>query len=95
MPFELRDAPTSFQKLMDTVLSGLKGTELFIYLDNIVIYAKDLKENREKHIKLITRLREANLKLQPEKCNSLSKRVSYLGHKIREKIRSRVHWALA
>ena len=43
MPFALRIAPATFQRLMVKVLSGLKGTELFAYLDDIVIYAGSLE----------------------------------------------------
>ena len=62
MPFGLRNAPTTFQRLMDNVLSGLQGTELFVYLDDIVIYALSLEEQRYKFNKLTELLREANHK---------------------------------
>ena len=38
MPFGLKTAPVTFQRLMDLTLTGLIGTELFVYLDDIVIY---------------------------------------------------------
>lgn len=53
---------------MGAVLTGLQSTELFVYLDNIVIYAKDLEEHTKKYDILMEWLREANLKLQPDKC---------------------------
>jgi len=69
---------------MDLVLSGLQGTELFVYLDDIVIYASSLREHEIKFNKLTARLRESNLKLQPDKCEFLRKEVNYLGHIIGE-----------
>ncbi|XP_050462030.1 uncharacterized protein LOC126857007 [Cataglyphis hispanica] len=45
MPFGLKNAPATFQRLMDNVLSGLQGNELFVYMDDIVIYARSLKEH--------------------------------------------------
>ncbi|KAL6418728.1 hypothetical protein ACFW04_011837 [Cataglyphis niger] len=80
MPFGLKNAPATFQRLMDNVLSGLQGNELFIYMDDIVIYAKSLKEHKVKFNKLMERLRKANLKLQPDKCEFLRREVAYLGH---------------
>ena len=80
MPFDLRNAPTTFQRLMDNILTALQGTELFVYLDDILFYAKDLKEHIFTFENLITRQRNANLKLQPEKCTFLNKEVAYLGH---------------
>ena len=38
MPFGLKTAPSTFQRLMDQVLSGLQGLELFVYRDDIVVY---------------------------------------------------------
>lgn len=82
MPFGLKNAPATFQRLMDLVLSGLQGQELFVYMDNIVIYATSLEEHERKFNLLIDRLRKANLKLQPDKCEFLKTEVTYLGHVI-------------
>jgi len=84
MPFGLKNAPATFQRLMDQVLSGLQGTELFVYLDDIVLYASSLREHEIKFKKLAERLRKANLRLQPDKCEFLRKEVTYLGHVIGE-----------
>lgn len=80
MPFGLRNAPATFQRLMDSVLTGLQGTEMFVYLDDIVLYASSIREHEIKFKKLTQRLREANLRLQPDKCGFLHKEVTYLGH---------------
>ncbi|KAF7409615.1 hypothetical protein HZH68_003996 [Vespula germanica] len=49
------------------------GNKLFVYLDDIVIYSYFLDEHVTKFRKLSDRLRKADLKLQPDKCNILSK----------------------
>lgn len=85
MPFGLRNAPATFQRLMDSVLAGLQGSEMFVYLDDIVIYSSSLREHEIKFNKLARRLEAANLKLQPGKCEFLRKEVIYLGHIITEK----------
>jgi len=84
MPFGLKNAPATFQRLMDLVLTGMQGNEIFVYLDDIVLYSSSLTEHAIKFEKLATRLRRANLKLQPDKCEFLRKEVSYLGHIIGE-----------
>ena len=43
MPFGLKTASATFQRLMDITLNGLTGTELFVYLDDIVIFADTLE----------------------------------------------------
>ena len=45
MPFGLKNAPTTFQRCMDLVLSGLQGVELFVYMDDIVLYADSIEEH--------------------------------------------------
>ena len=42
MPFGLKTAPATFQRLMDLKLIGLIGTELFVYLDDAVLYMQIL-----------------------------------------------------
>ena len=85
MPFGLKNAPATFQRLMDNVLMGLQGNICFVYLDDIVIYAESLEEHKQKLIQLFARLREAGLSLQPDKCEFLKKELIYLGHIISDK----------
>lgn len=84
MPFGLKNAPATFQRLMDNILRGMQGQSLFVYLDDIVVYANTLEEHDKKIKELFNRLRKANLKLQPEKCKLLKRQVSYLGHLLSE-----------
>ena len=84
MPFGFRNASATFQRLIDNILSGLQGTELFVYWDDIVIYARLLEEHKIKFNKLAERLQKANLKLQPSKWGFLHREVAYLGHVISE-----------
>ncbi|CAK1595263.1 unnamed protein product [Parnassius mnemosyne] len=85
MPFGLKNAPSTFQRLMNTALSGLQGLQCFVYLDvvyldDIVIYSYDPQIHINNLSNVFERLRHFNLKLQPDKCKFLRKEVSYLGH---------------
>ena len=82
MPFGLKNAPATFQRVMDQVLTGLQGIELFVYMDDIVIYATSLEEHSRKLKSLLGRLKTAGLALQPEKCYFLKREIAYLGHVI-------------
>ncbi|GFX44757.1 retrovirus-related Pol polyprotein from transposon 17.6 [Trichonephila clavipes] len=46
MPFGLRNAPTTFQRLIDKFRSGLKDVFALSYLDDIIV----LSETFEKHL---------------------------------------------
>jgi len=48
------------------------------------LYASSLKKHEIKFNKLAERLRKANLKLQPDKCEFLRKEVTYFVHIIEE-----------
>jgi len=84
LPFGLKTAPATFQRMMNMVLSGLTGSRCFIFLDDIVVNAKSLADHDTKIRQVFDRLRGSNLKLKPEKCEFLRKEVSYLGHVISE-----------
>ena len=82
VPFGLKGAPATFQRLMNTVLTGLNGIKTFVYLDDIIIYARDIPDHSKKLQEVFERLRQFNLKLQPTKCEFMRKEVNYLGHVI-------------
>ena len=80
MPFGLKNAPATFQRLMNHVLRGLIGKELFVYLDDVVVYSCTLAEHEHRLERFFERLREHNLTLQTEKAKFLKDKVIYLGH---------------
>lgn len=84
MPFGLKNAPATYQRLMNTVLSGLQGTRCFVYMDDIVIYGFNLEDHNNKLKEVFNRLHCSNLRLQPDKCEFLKKEVVFLGHVITE-----------
>ena len=82
MPFGLCNAPSTFQRLMQTVLAGLDGKCCFVYIDDILVCSRTFKEH-VKHLKLVfDRLRAAGLRLKVGKCMFLREQVKYLGHTI-------------
>lgn len=85
MPFGLKNAPSTFQRLMNTVLSGLQGLHCFVYLDDCILYSHDLQGHMHKLRLVFDRFRNFNLRLQPDKCEFLRREVTYLGHVITDK----------
>lgn len=82
MPFGLKGAPATFQRLMTTVLSGIQGIKCLVYLDDVVVFGENLKVHNERLREVLDRMRKYNLKLQPDKCEFLRREVFYLGHVI-------------
>ena len=78
--FGLTQAPAYFQMLVNKVLEGLEFT--FGYLDDILIYSKNMEEHLHHVRTFFERLCQADLKLTKRKCNFLKAHVQYLGHYI-------------
>jgi RNase H-like domain found in reverse transcriptase/Reverse transcriptase (RNA-dependent DNA polymerase)/Integrase zinc binding domain/Integrase core domain len=90
MPFGLKNAPATMQRLMNEVLSGIKGgatpqpnLKAFVFMDDIVQYADSLEEMAGITRKLFALLRSHRLKIQPEKCQLFRKEVTFLGHVVK------------
>ena len=82
MPFGLVNDPATFQRLMETCLGDLQLNLCLIYLDDVVVFSKMMKEHLILLRVVFEKLKEAGLKLKPSKCNFLKKSLTYMGHKI-------------
>lgn len=80
MPFGLKNAPATFQRLMNNVLNGLIRKVCLVYMDDIIIYGKGLTEHLENLRRVFKRLRDANLKIQLDKSEFLKTETKFLGH---------------
>lgn len=82
MPFGLKNAPATFQRCMNNLLEDLIFKDCLVYLDDIIIYSTSLEEHISSISKVFSKLREANLKLQLDKCEFMKKETDFLGHVI-------------
>ena len=80
MPFGLCNAPGTFQCLMEHVLRGLHWSTCLVYLDDIIIFSMAIEEHLTRLADVLTRLRQAGLKVKPSKCHLMKKSVHYSGH---------------
>lgn len=77
MPFGLRNAPATFQRLMNRVVGDLEGCS--VYLDDVVIYSDEWDVHLDRIEKLFTRLADACLTINLAKCEFAKATVTYLG----------------
>lgn len=80
MPFGLKNAPSTFQRMMNSILSELIGKICFVYLDDIIIFSTSIEEHLISIERVFRKLQEANLKVQLDKCEFMRKEIEYLGH---------------
>jgi len=80
MTFGLCNVPATFQTFMDTQFADLIATgHVVIYLDDILIFATTLDKLVFYMHKVLKRLQELDLFLQPAKCSFNQTSVEYLG----------------
>lgn len=80
MPFGLKNAPATFQRMMDTALRELVNKHCFVYLDDIIIFGDTIGKHNENLAIVLQRLRELGLIVQPDKCEFLKPELEYLEH---------------
>ena len=80
MPFGLTNAPATFQRVMELALNGLQWDICLIYLDDILIFSRTFTEHLQRLKQVVHRIKEAGLKLKPEKCHLFQEEVIFLGH---------------
>lgn len=80
MLFGLCNAPSTFQRGMGLVLRGLQWVTLLIYLDDVIITGKTLKEHLNNLGEVLSRFRQFGLKLKPTKRRLFREKVLFSGH---------------
>src|SRR6266540_1919067 len=78
MPFGLKEAPATFQRLMIKVLGPYLYDFVMVYLDDIIIFSQTMDEHLQHIKKVLEALRQAGLKLKLEKCEFAKKQLKYL-----------------
>ena len=80
MPFGLKNAPASFQRTLDIILSGYKWKSCLVYLDDVIIFSGSF-EDHLCHVRAVLRaLKAAGITLKFAKCDFFTDKFKYLGH---------------
>lgn len=82
LPMGLKVSPSAFSRIMTVAMSGLTYEKCFIYLDDLVIFGRNLQSHNKNLLDVFERLRKVNLKLNPNKCQFLKTELLYLGHTV-------------
>lgn len=78
MPFGLMNAPGTFQRMMNLVLSGLNWITRSVYLDDNIVFTKGHLEDHVVQVAaVLERLRQAGLSLNLKKCEFAIKHIQY------------------
>jgi hypothetical protein len=75
----LKFMPSFFQRLMTSILSGLKG--VIVYIDDIwIMTGNDMNAHYELVKEVMRRLTEATLRVSPHKCKFMTRKFKGLGY---------------
>ena len=82
LPFGVAAAPSIFQRTMENLLQGIPHVS--IYLDDILVTGTSDADHLVTLDKVLSRLKDAGLRLKQSKCKFMLHFVDYLGHRISE-----------
>ena len=80
MPFGLYNTPTTFERLMDRVLCGMRWSRCLVYLDYVISFGKSVPEALMRLEEVLARLSDFGLQLKAKKCTFMQTEVAFLGH---------------
>ncbi len=76
----LQNASLTFQKMVNTLFSGVIGKGLFVYLDDLIVVSIDLDSHLQQLSLVFQKLAQAGLKAKLTKCEFLKSCIEFLGH---------------
>ena len=78
MPFGIRNAPATFQRLINNVIADVPGCEA--YIDDVIIYSDTWSSHLSQVCKFFNNLKAANLTVHLSKSTYGHAQVQFLGH---------------
>lgn len=83
MPFGLANEPRTFQHALDIILTRYKCKPCLVYMEDIIMFSKDIEEHLHHVNEIITTLGEAGVTRNLGKCHIFSDSVDYLSYIIK------------
>jgi len=80
MPFELKNTPATFQRLINDMLREYLDDFAITYLDNILIYSDDLETHCSHVHKVLEKLNERALYVKKSKSKFKAKKIEFLDY---------------
>ncbi|XP_044313310.1 uncharacterized protein LOC123037311 [Drosophila rhopaloa] len=78
----LHSASATFQRALDQVIGPEMSPNAFTYQDDIIVIGRTQREHKDNLREVFRRLKEANLRINPEKCQIVKQELLYLGHRV-------------
>ncbi|RDX80914.1 hypothetical protein CR513_38470, partial [Mucuna pruriens] len=85
MPFGLKNAGATYQRLMDKIFKGILGEDVEVYVDDMVARSQCMKEHCGALERIFNVLRRHRLRLNPNKCSFGVRAGKFLGFMLTER----------
>ena len=82
MPFGLKTAPQTFQRILNTVFADFLYQWLIIYIDDCVTWSLSFEEALSHYQQIFERASKFGVQFKPSKCSFFSTNLQILGHRI-------------
>jgi len=82
LPFGLKNAPASFQCMMDTIFREQIGKFIAVFIDDINIFSHTFEEHLDHVRTIFDKCRKYGLRIKKKKCHFGCERLEFLGHMI-------------
>jgi len=80
MPFGLKNATSTFTRIMLEVFKDLGSKFLKVFVNDLNVHNESWEEHLQHLNAMFYKLREVNLKLNPNKCCFVTNSITFLGH---------------
>jgi len=80
MPFGFKNATSMFTRTMLEVFKDLSSNYLKVFVDDLNVHSENWEEHLQHLGVVLYKLREVNLRLNPNKCCFATKSITFLGH---------------
>ncbi|KAI5168206.1 hypothetical protein NEIRO03_0877, partial [Nematocida sp. AWRm78] len=82
LPMGYRNAPNIFQRVMENILQGMIEKYCIVYIDNILVYSKDMTSHKEHITAVLKKLKEYGMEINWKKAVFATEEMEFLGYKI-------------
>ena len=87
MPFGLKNAPSTFQRIILRLIRPLQSRGVHNYLDDIIVFTDTIEEHNEVLCQLFDILHKSNLRVKRTKCTFFAVEIDFLGFHIAHNVK--------